>query len=368
MKIIHHNDNDGYCSAAVVNAFLTDMFNNPSENDFFVYSYSNKDFNVPEVVEKETVYIVDVALDDRIFAFIEHCVSAGANVIHIDHHQATLDYMESHDIDSVINQITAFYEIGVSASLMTFAYSCMNDSDRKTPGFVNWGDNEAGNRLMMYGNAINIPLSIQYVNDYDVWNWKFGKDTSYFQLGLFMAPYNNKPHSKEWLDLVMNDSLVTQIMVDGEIAYRYRERLYGIALNKGFIANVDGKAWCCVNSDFADSQLYGEYAEQFAVCCAFQYYGDNWVYHIRSAESSNVDVNEIAKSHGGGGHKHAAGFHDDGEFYNELISKKIKTMHDFIEAYKEAKRQMEEEAKREEAEKERIKQERMREKFLKGLE
>jgi len=32
------------------------------------------------------------------------------------------------------------------------------------------------------------------------------------------------------------------------------------------------------------------------------------IYSLRSRQGSEVDVSEIAKRHGGGGHKHAAGF------------------------------------------------------------
>lgn len=367
MKIIHHNDNDGYCSAAVVDAFLTDMFNNPTEKDFYVYSY-NSEFNRPEVIENETVYIVDVAMDDRVYSFIEYCVSVGAKVIHIDHHKTTIEWIESHPgANDIIDKIISFYEIGVSASLMTYAYSCMNNDERLKPNDVNWGDNDTGNSLHINNRNIYIPLSVQYVNDYDVWNWKFGKDTSYFQLGLFMAPYNNKPFTKEWKDLVTNDAIVTNLMLDGEIAYRYRNRLFGIALRKGFISSLNNKAWCVVNSDFADSQLYGEFVDQFDICCCVQYYGDKWVYHIRSSELNDIDVSAIAKEHGGGGHKHASGFSDDGSFFKELLNTKIKTMNDFIDAYEAAKRELEEEAKREEEEKERQRAMKLRENFLKGI-
>jgi nanoRNase/pAp phosphatase (c-di-AMP/oligoRNAs hydrolase) len=156
-------------------------------------------------------------------------------------------------------------------------------------------------------------------------------------------------------------------MLDGEIAYRYRNRLFGIALRKGFISSLNNKAWCVVNSDFADSQLYGEFVDQFDICCCVQYYGDKWVYHIRSSELNDIDVSAIAKEHGGGGHKHASGFSDDGSFFKELLNTKIKTMNDFIDAYEAAKRELEEEAKREEEEKERQRAMKLRENFLKGI-
>lgn len=367
MKIIHHNDNDGYCAAAVVDAFLTDMYNNPTESDFYEYSY-NSEFIFPEIMEHEQVYIVDVALDDRIAKFIDKCIDANAKVIHIDHHKATLDWINEHlDYCDQLDKITTFYETGVSASLMTYAFSCMNNNERMTPMEVQWNDNDKGNELIINGRTIHIPLSIRYVNDYDVWNWKFGKQTSYFQLGLFMAPYNNKPFTKEWKDLVSNDAIVTPIMNDGEAAYRYRERLFGIALNKGFISSYQNKTWCVVNCDFHDSQLYGEYIDQFDVCCTVQYYGDKWVYHVRSSENGNTDVNEIAKLFGGGGHIHASGFNDNGTFFKQLIINKIKSMKEFIDVFEAAKREMAEEAAREAAEKEREKAQRLRENFLKGI-
>ena len=94
MKIIHHNDNDGYCAAACVNSYLTDAINVPQKEDFYVYSH-NLDFTPPEVKPGETVYVVDLSLDERIFSFIKYCVDTGARVIHIDHHQKTFDFIEN---------------------------------------------------------------------------------------------------------------------------------------------------------------------------------------------------------------------------------------------------------------------------------
>jgi hypothetical protein len=368
MKIIHHNDNDGYCSAAIVNSFLTDTNNIPNESDFCVYSH-NLDFTPPEVSNGETVYIVDLSLDERIFNFIEYCVSNGAHVIHIDHHQKTLDFIEeNHDrVDEVLSHIISFYEIGVSASLMTYAYSIMTPTQRLDPTNVNWHDGDNGKTIYIENRELTIPIAIRYVNDYDVWNWIYGDDTAYFELGLFMSPFVTKPYSDEWRNLINIEMMSVDILKNGSIVYKYRKKLYDIALNNGFITNYDNKTWCVINSSFSGTDVFGEFAHIFPVLCTTRFNGEKWVYELRSSENSETNVNDIASKHGGGGHANAAGFSDNGEMFNELIKNRTRPMREYIKLYEEQRREMEEETAREAAELQRRKELELRRKFLNGL-
>ena len=369
MKIVHHNDNDGYCAAACVNSYLTDAVNVPQKEDFYVYSH-NLDFTPPEVKPGETVYVVDLSLDERIFSFIKYCVDTGAHVIHIDHHQKTFDFIENNKerVEDVLKNITHFYEIGVSASLMTYAYSCMTPDQQKNPNDVGWDDeSDNGKELNIEGKQLTIPIAIRYVNDYDVWNWKYGENTAYFELGLFMSPFVTKPYSDEWRSLLKIDMLTNDIIRNGSIAYQYRSKLYDIALSNGFITSYDNKTWCVINSSFGGTDVFGEFANIFPVLCTTRFNGEKWVYELRSSEKSNVNVNEIASMHNGGGHVHAAGFSDDGTVFNELMKNRLRSMREYIKLYEAEKLEMEKETEREKEELQRKKEEALRYKFLNDI-
>ena len=53
------------------------------------------------------------------------------------------------------------------------------------------------------------------------------------------------------------------------------------------------------------SAVFGERMDKYDICMAFEFDGAKWVIGLYS---KTIDVAEIAKKHGGGGHTNAAGF------------------------------------------------------------
>ena len=110
MKIFYHGDDDGRCSAAIIKRELVNVFEPMVTDDFIEYFHSG-DINTPEFKVNETVYIVDLALDDVVYnKIIKPAVDAGSKVIHIDHHKTTLDRISSMSDDDklVMEKKTSF--------------------------------------------------------------------------------------------------------------------------------------------------------------------------------------------------------------------------------------------------------------------
>ena len=139
--VIHHNDHDGKCSAAIVMNELLPVF----VKDQIVCIEYNYGYNVnwDEVLNpekflpngKEICYIVDVALNDTIFNVIKMLVENNVQVVHIDHHQGTLDYLGKDGVSDILSSenVIQFYRMDISATMLCWVYSCMTEEERQRP-------------------------------------------------------------------------------------------------------------------------------------------------------------------------------------------------------------------------------------------
>lgn len=314
MKIFHHNDDDGYCSAAIVFRYLINMWDIPTENDFFVYSYG-KEITLPEINTNETVYIVDLALDANIMKLIMHCVDNEANVIHIDHHESTQKYMEkaSPTAKAYLDAITHFYENGISASLMTYAYSCFTDEMKRNPENVSFYDANECRDLFIEDMPYpySIPLAVRYINDYDIWKFDL-KETLEFHEGFYSSPWRTKPWDDGWKRLFMSENaLVPPIIESGTAIVKHTEKRYESIRKNAFVhLDSEGNECICINTDSTDSKVFGDLLQHYDYGCLFKFDGKVWHNSLRSSDEG-INVADIAEKHGGGGHAHAAGFQSD---------------------------------------------------------
>ena len=91
MKIIYHNDNDGYCSAAIAYKFY-------SESKIFdkielIEMDYDKVFPIETITKSETIVIVDFSLSEEMWLKLFEKTD---NIIWIDHHKSAIEkYTES---------------------------------------------------------------------------------------------------------------------------------------------------------------------------------------------------------------------------------------------------------------------------------
>lgn len=332
MKIIHHIDDDGLCAAAIVNNHLITAYNRPlnPETDNIPYSHG-WGLKLPEnVVEGETVYIVDLALDAVIYNAIEYFVNKGCKVIHIDHHKTTFETLDSLNDEqkAVMDKITKFYKIGQSATLLTWVYYCMTTSTElcSDPMSAVYDFTETMSHLRFNPNTpqstedIYIPQVVRYVNDYDIWSFQFA-ETLQFHLG-FANIEDKRPFSRCWIDLFNSERVfVKKYMDDGAIIQKFEENQFKMMLSKSFESTIHGIKCLCVNTPVHTSRLLGSKISDYPVCVLFHFDGKSklWKYSIYS-DDDGIDVSEIATRFGGGGHEHAAGFQEEWLVFSEFVS------------------------------------------------
>ena len=316
MKIYHHTDNDGYCAAAIAKNYLVNAFDIPTEYDFIPYTYG-MELPIKEVNEGETVYILDLALDEKIFKLIKYCVESKAKVVHIDHHVSSNEFINKmNDSDKkILDQIKTFYVNELSATMLTFAYDCFNDDEKADVYGTDFYLTEDMSVLQV-GNGddarpYHVPLIIRYVNDYDLFTFEL-PETEAFEAGFRSYKHREEPWHKDWSKLFQAErALIPTIIEDGRIVIENDKKRYESIMKHAFVVDHvgDKEITClCVNTDSGTSKVFGDKINDFPMACMYYYDGsiNKWKYAFRSHDNGE-NVSAIAVSFGGGGHVHAAG-------------------------------------------------------------
>ena len=312
MKIFYHFDDDGRCAAAIVYREFRNVFDQMSDDDFIKYGHSGH-IDPVEFRKNESVYIVDLALDDTIYnSVIVPAVKAGSKVIHIDHHKTTLDNLDGVDSD-IMSKITTFYKIGLSGTLLTWIFALMKDDERNAPDKVDFDFTDhkthvAFNPLTKNMREYKIPDVIRFINDNDVWTHEID-ESKYFNIG-FKLEEDKHPTAKIWDNLIYSSTSreVFKIVNDGKLIWDYQNLQNKRTLKNAFTSDVFGVQCFCVNG-YGNSRVFGDMINEFPMVCIFHYAGyvGMWHYSLYS-HADGEDVSEIAKRYGGCGHRHAAAF------------------------------------------------------------
>lgn len=329
--IIHHNDDDGRCSAAIIyNELCADTY--MPLNHCIEYSHGMQMEEIPDdVLEKcidDRVYIVDLALDHVIFATIQRIRSINPNIkiVHIDHHNTTFKFLESMTDEQreLMSHVRKFYRDGISASMLCWTYACMTDADRArlddetipegdrdtfdfSDGFAHVGFNlETPNERI-----IRVPMVIRFIDDWDVWRHALPA-TKEFNAG-FSLVENKHPMEPFWRDFFYtnnNYTIQSQFIKPGETILHYNIIQYRHMMKHAFEYTLEtGERILCLNAD-GTSLIFGDTIKFYPAVCLYNYEGDKglWCYSMYSNEENGIDVSAICRSYGGGGHVHAAGF------------------------------------------------------------
>lgn len=329
--VFHHNDDDGRCAAAIVILDLLPMY---AIRNVKTYEYGyRKDFDIQTAFEDagdDVCYIVDLSIDDNVFAIIKEAVSRGMKVVYIDHHKTTIDRIaKMTDEDKLImDKITQFVKTDLSATMLTWIYSCMNDSQREHPCDVNFSFSPTFTHVNIENKGImKIPSAVFYIDDYDIWRHS-DPDTMCFHFGFSIADREWKeshpdstvsgknPKSELWSKLLYeygrSDQLALEYVQKGKAIQIFKNSEDEFMRKRGTVKKVeiDGTEYSAFILNYTGgTTTFGEKLNECDVCVMFSFdHRQNcWVLSIRSGEESKFDCAEFAMKHGGGGHPHAAG-------------------------------------------------------------
>jgi len=293
MKCFYHNDNDGKFAAQCVFNWVGIHFNEDGtgpDTDYIPINY-NIEFPMDAILPGEQVWIVDYSIKPD---EMRELLKITEDVTWIDHHKTAIARYADFDVP-----IRGVRKDGEAGCVLTFKY-------------IHWwtGRGDGDIDLSAENKDIPVPEAITLVGDRDAWLWEYGDRTKYFNLGLMVEDLSVGSkgvlaelcfgHGREY------EELMADIPCNGSIVEKIQARQNMHALdNYGFETELDGIPCFAVNKIKGSSEVFGDLLNCYAMCSAFVYDGEKYTVSLYSTQ---IDVSEIAKKHGGGGHKGAAGF------------------------------------------------------------
>ncbi len=191
----------------------------------------------------------------------------------LDHHKTA----EAELANLVADNLTVVFDMAKSGAMLTWEYFHPNDSP---------------------------PDLVRYVQDRDLWQWALpqSKEVNAY-IGACEFTF------EEW------DSLGTQYYDDlamyGESILLYQKKVIDQAVANANEIELAGHKVLTVNTTVLFSEIAGKLAENRPFGTAWFIRKDGKMQWSLRSRDGGVDVSEIAKQFGGGGHRNAAGFEHD---------------------------------------------------------
>lgn len=258
----HSKDLDGHCSGAIVRYFRPSI-------EMIPFNYADN-FPWDQVAKHDEIYMVDLSLPpdemEKLFRLKKN------GLIWIDHHETAINDCPS--------EIKGLRRIGDAACELTWEYLSM---------------------------ASGTPFAVWLLGRYDVWDHE-NKDVIPFQYGL--KRHNTDP-SKEmglWKELLSGgDEKTKELIKEGAIIKGYVDGFYKRVCKNAFEINFDGYRAIVVNTQETSTYTFDSVYDKTKHDLMIGFFTDGKYWHC-SLRSNKINVGQLAKSHGGGGHREAAGF------------------------------------------------------------
>ena len=265
VAIYHKDCNDGTTAGAVVLRKFPEAQLFPVSN-----SYTKEDIDpIIKILDEDTeIYTVDCTIG------VKQILASGFKVTTVDHHISSKEEFEK-----------------IAKENPNFTYVFDNS---KSGGSLSW---------VYFFPEEETPEFIKLVEDFDLWNWKYGEDTK--NIGNYMSEFRDKP--EEVVKFI--DSDLTQIKNEGKVISKYTEREIEEELTtkplRIKIGNNEVLAYNIVSYRSQIGDLLSKRELQTVVL--FNIDGDKVKLSFRSQEDSNPSALNLASILGGGGHKQSSG-------------------------------------------------------------
>lgn len=283
--IYHGNCADGFGAAWVVRHALGDTDGEDVEFHAGVYQ------NPPPDVTGRDVLLVDFSYK---LPVLKKMGSAATSLLILDHHKSAAE-----DLAEVPALGYGDYEQFKSSG----GFAALFDMDRSGAG-ITWDYFNPGKPR---------PQLINHIEDRDLWRFKLD-GTREIQAALFSYPYDF-----EIWDMLM-DSDPDELRHEGQAIERKHHKdiaeLLDVTRRE---MRIGGHVVPVANLPYTLSSDAGhEMAKGNAFAACYWLTPESVVFSLRSADDG-LDVSEVAKAYGGGGHQRAAGFRISVDQFKEMI-------------------------------------------------
>lgn len=265
MKIVlyHGNCADGFGAAWVIRNHFAE-----GNIGYFPLNYGEDYSYLNEIVAGNDVYCVDFSFKREIIAQLWRLAKS---FVVLDHHKTAAAECEGLDY--------CYFDMSKSGMMLAWEYF-IPDAD--------------------------VPALVRYVQDRDLWAWALpdSKEIS-ASLGSYERTFELYDRFANGLE---DDFARLKIIDEGRTILRIQEGAVeaAIAVERVREMEIGGHKVPVINCTSLISETIGRLAIGKPFAAGF-FWNGNWVFSLRSSVDG-LDVSEIARAYGGGGHKHAAGF------------------------------------------------------------
>lgn len=263
----YHNDADGRLSAAIVKSTYPDC-----EFVEMAYGFDEEEFcDTYMGTMFEYVFIVDFSFSSDIMQLLK--IVAKAEFVWIDHHKSAMELLpelwKSDDIGG-------FRDLTKAGCMLTWEWFHAHEE---------------------------APLVVKYVEDFDLWKFKYGELTKYLAEALYEVK------DVEEFETFLTDSKLLNVIINkGRVLYNNKLKRVERALKRGIELEIDGYKAFAVNTPEDASTVGNMICKELGYEIGITYHDipGKRIFQLRSI--GDVDVSAIAKKYKGGGHRNASGF------------------------------------------------------------
>lgn len=265
--ISHSGCWDGFCAAWLMHTIYPDA-------EYLWYHHGDEPPTVEDVAGRD-VYILDFSFDRETLIGLHR---ASNSLIVLDHHKSAEEALQGLEFCT--------FDSAKSGARLTLEY--ILDEALSDDEAYSW-------------TGEHFTWLVDYTEDRDLWKWEL-KHSREINAALRSYPLD----FDVWDDL--SKRVPARLVLEGEAILRYQQGVIESGVRHAGLALIAGHEVLVTNSTTMTSEIAGELAKDrpFGVCW-FEKPDGTRIYSLRSTPTG-LDVSEIAKRFGGGGHKHAAGF------------------------------------------------------------
>lgn len=266
--VIYHKDcNDGFAAAWVARKVHPNAQFHPAAHG-----------TPPPDVKNRDVILLDFAYKREVMLDIK---KAAKSVLVLDHHKTAADNLKGLD----------FCHFDMSKSGATMSWDYFVGGER--PWLVAYTEDRDLDRFVLpFSREINAAIESHHM-DFNLWD---KLDKLYTKAG------------------VTNSTLVAE----GASILRYQDQLLNVIIDHAREVELDGHRILAANTSCIFGQAATRLAKTETFGLAWYLREDGKFIHSLRSRPDGIDVSEIAKRHGGGGHVHSAGFETDTMILQEV--------------------------------------------------
>lgn len=281
--IYHSADYDGIFCREIAKKFLGDK-------DVEYIGWNFGDRSIATIADQ--IYVLDLSPD---------CLANGTDsrkIIWIDHHKTSIEKWPS--------SIPGYRIDGVAACRLAWQWFAFIEEQKDEDDATIWP--KLPSKQDFLNREVDEPLAVRLAGEYDVWDHRGDGDLE-FQFG--MRSVENIP----WGDLLNPKDTDTALhLVDiGKVSMTYSAKMDAdLVTHRSYLMEWEGLKWLCLNTGRFNSLTFAALDKpetSHDALLGFMWNGKVWtvsLYH--AAHRKDLDLSEIAKKYGGGGHAGACGF------------------------------------------------------------